>query len=104
MDSRKLPESLPSGLDAYGQSLEALLTQPAASESESHVPDAVSEMRYSAVCSGALAFCAWEMGSVVHSHDQEWVVVPDKSPDSSYRCRAKPLGKHRASPPPSHCL
>ncbi|GKF33594.1 hypothetical protein Tco_0106794, partial [Tanacetum coccineum] len=28
---------------ANGQSLEALLTQPAASESESHVPNAVSE-------------------------------------------------------------
>ncbi|GKF94188.1 hypothetical protein Tco_0283888, partial [Tanacetum coccineum] len=36
-------ESLPSMPDAYGQSLKALLTQPAASESESHVPDAVSE-------------------------------------------------------------
>ncbi|GJR99898.1 ribonuclease H-like domain-containing protein [Tanacetum coccineum] len=35
--------SLPSVPDAYGQSLEALLTQPAASESESHVPDDVSE-------------------------------------------------------------
>ncbi|GKG55358.1 hypothetical protein Tco_0571998, partial [Tanacetum coccineum] len=29
--------------DAYGQSLEALLTQPAVSESESHVPDVVPE-------------------------------------------------------------
>nr|GFC91122.1 hypothetical protein [Tanacetum cinerariifolium] len=29
--------------DAYGQSLEALLSQPAASGSESHVPGAVSE-------------------------------------------------------------
>ncbi|GKD98259.1 hypothetical protein Tco_1382156 [Tanacetum coccineum] len=36
-------ESLPSVPDAYGQSLEALLSQPAASESESHVPNAVSE-------------------------------------------------------------
>ncbi|GJS03616.1 hypothetical protein Tco_0320124 [Tanacetum coccineum] len=36
-------ESLPSVSDAYGQSLEALLSQPDASESESHVPDAVSE-------------------------------------------------------------
>ncbi|GKF92340.1 hypothetical protein Tco_0279059, partial [Tanacetum coccineum] len=38
-----LGESLPSMPDAYGQSLEALLTQPAASERESHVPDAVFE-------------------------------------------------------------
>ncbi|GJV36515.1 hypothetical protein Tco_1408992 [Tanacetum coccineum] len=36
-------ESLPSVPDAYGQSLEALLSQPTASESESHVPDVVSE-------------------------------------------------------------
>ncbi|GJZ26219.1 hypothetical protein Tco_0570472, partial [Tanacetum coccineum] len=36
-------ESLPSGPDAYDQSLEVLLTQPAASESESRVPDVVSE-------------------------------------------------------------
>ncbi|GKA51821.1 hypothetical protein Tco_0745017, partial [Tanacetum coccineum] len=36
-------ESLPSVPDAYGQSLEALLTQPTTSESESHVPDALSE-------------------------------------------------------------
>ncbi|GJV92886.1 hypothetical protein Tco_1540699 [Tanacetum coccineum] len=35
-------ESLPSGPDAYGQSLEALLTQPAAFESVSYVPGAVS--------------------------------------------------------------
>ncbi|GKG61152.1 hypothetical protein Tco_0616968, partial [Tanacetum coccineum] len=35
--------SLPSVHDIYGQSLEALLTQPDASESESHVPDIVSE-------------------------------------------------------------
>ncbi|GKD24057.1 hypothetical protein Tco_1225760 [Tanacetum coccineum] len=36
-------ESLPSMPDAYGQSLEALLSQPAASGSESHVPGVVSE-------------------------------------------------------------
>ncbi|GKG51806.1 hypothetical protein Tco_0544444, partial [Tanacetum coccineum] len=35
-------ESLPSMSDAYGQSLEALISQPATSESESHVPDVVS--------------------------------------------------------------
>ncbi|GJV14396.1 hypothetical protein Tco_1359719, partial [Tanacetum coccineum] len=35
-------ESLLSVLNAYGQSLEALLSQPAASGSESHVPGAVS--------------------------------------------------------------
>ncbi|GKE28981.1 hypothetical protein Tco_1444365, partial [Tanacetum coccineum] len=36
-------ESLPSVPNTYGQSLEALLSQPAATESESHVPDVVSE-------------------------------------------------------------
>ncbi|GJR58437.1 hypothetical protein Tco_1500599, partial [Tanacetum coccineum] len=36
-------ESLPSVPDAYGQSLERLLTQPAASKSEFHVPGDVSE-------------------------------------------------------------
>ncbi|GKF66490.1 hypothetical protein Tco_0193007, partial [Tanacetum coccineum] len=38
-----LGESLSSVPDAYGQSLEAMLSQPDASESESHVPNAVSE-------------------------------------------------------------
>ncbi|GKC27627.1 hypothetical protein Tco_1034921 [Tanacetum coccineum] len=36
-------ESLPFVPDAYGQSLDALPSQPAASESESHVPGVVSE-------------------------------------------------------------
>ncbi|GKG14270.1 hypothetical protein Tco_0353870, partial [Tanacetum coccineum] len=38
-----LRESLPSVPGAYGQSLQALLSQPAASKSESHVPNDVSE-------------------------------------------------------------
>ncbi|GKC69279.1 hypothetical protein Tco_1115162, partial [Tanacetum coccineum] len=38
-----LKESLPSVPDAYGRSLKALPSQPAASRSESHVPGAVSE-------------------------------------------------------------
>ncbi|GKG45992.1 hypothetical protein Tco_0498438, partial [Tanacetum coccineum] len=38
-----LGESLPSVSDAYGQSLEALPSQPAASGSESHVHGAGSE-------------------------------------------------------------
>ncbi|GKC86564.1 hypothetical protein Tco_1147213, partial [Tanacetum coccineum] len=36
-------ESLPFVPDAYSQSLKALLSQPAASESESDVPNVVSE-------------------------------------------------------------
>ncbi|GKB02891.1 hypothetical protein Tco_0830980 [Tanacetum coccineum] len=39
-------ESLVSVPDAYGQSLKALLSQPAASRSESHVPGVVSESEY----------------------------------------------------------
>ncbi|GKA94911.1 hypothetical protein Tco_0816949 [Tanacetum coccineum] len=38
-----LGESLPFVPDAYGQSLEALPSQPTVSGSESHVPGAVSE-------------------------------------------------------------
>ncbi|GKF21019.1 hypothetical protein Tco_0069657, partial [Tanacetum coccineum] len=38
-----LGESLPSALDAYGQSLKALPSQPASSGNESHIPGAVSE-------------------------------------------------------------
>ncbi|GJW60558.1 hypothetical protein Tco_0109893 [Tanacetum coccineum] len=41
-----LGESLSSVFDAYSQSLKALLSQPAASGSESHVPGAVSEEKY----------------------------------------------------------
>ncbi|GJZ09360.1 hypothetical protein Tco_0543643, partial [Tanacetum coccineum] len=38
-----LGESLPSMPGAYGQTLEAPLSQPAACENESHTPGAVSE-------------------------------------------------------------
>ncbi|GJZ05021.1 hypothetical protein Tco_0538296, partial [Tanacetum coccineum] len=41
-------ESLLSMPDAYGLSLEALPSQPAASRSESHVPGVVSESEYPA--------------------------------------------------------
>ncbi|GKG44185.1 hypothetical protein Tco_0483278, partial [Tanacetum coccineum] len=37
------PQKHPGDLKSYGLSLDALLIQPAASESESHVPDAMSE-------------------------------------------------------------
>ncbi|GKG39077.1 hypothetical protein Tco_0460789, partial [Tanacetum coccineum] len=60
--------SLPSIPDAYGQSLKALLTQPAASESESHVPDVVSDVPGD--------------GSRVHTHDHGRSEAPDGSPNS----------------------
>ncbi|GKE63500.1 hypothetical protein Tco_1513867 [Tanacetum coccineum] len=44
-----LGESLPYVPDAYGQYLKALLSQPAASRSESYAPGAVSESEYPAV-------------------------------------------------------
>ncbi|GKG46036.1 hypothetical protein Tco_0498482, partial [Tanacetum coccineum] len=72
-------EPLPSGPDVYGQSLEVLLTQPAASESESHVPDAVS------VVPGD--------GSRMHKHDHDGSEAPDESPDSILSSEPKPLGK-----------
>ncbi|GJS75991.1 hypothetical protein Tco_0725872 [Tanacetum coccineum] len=43
-----LRESLSSAPDAYGQSLKALLSRPAASRSESRVPDVGSELEYPA--------------------------------------------------------
>ncbi|GKC97426.1 hypothetical protein Tco_1167701 [Tanacetum coccineum] len=42
-----LRESLPSGPDAYGQSLKALPSQLAASGNESRIPGVVSECYYS---------------------------------------------------------
>ncbi|GKE01764.1 hypothetical protein Tco_1389747 [Tanacetum coccineum] len=68
-------ESLPSGPSAYDQSLEALLTQPAASESEDR--------------------------SHVHIHDHDGSEAPDESPDSILSSEPKPLEKHRPPPPPS---
>ncbi|GKF97283.1 hypothetical protein Tco_0293104, partial [Tanacetum coccineum] len=93
--------SLPSGPDAYGQSLEALLTQPAASESESHVPDVVSELEYSVAV--AVSGVRGD-GSRVHIHDHDGSGAPDKSPDLILSSEPKPLGKHRPHPPPPSIL
>ncbi|GKD33192.1 hypothetical protein Tco_1248701, partial [Tanacetum coccineum] len=71
--------SLSSGSGAYDQSLEALLTQSAAYESESRVPDR----------------------SHVHTHDHDGSEAPDELPDSILSNEPKPLGKHRPPPPPS---
>ncbi|GKB09738.1 hypothetical protein Tco_0838050 [Tanacetum coccineum] len=70
----------PRSPDAYGQSLEALLTQPAASETVSGVP---------------------EDGSRMPTHDHDGSEAPDESPDSILSSEPMPLGKHRPPPPPS---
>ncbi|GKD15796.1 hypothetical protein Tco_1204954 [Tanacetum coccineum] len=81
-------ESLPSVPGAYGQTLEALLSQPAASENESHIP--------AVAVSGVPGD-----GSRVHTHDYDGSEAPDESPDSTLSSEPKPLGKHRPPHPPS---
>ncbi|GKF00731.1 hypothetical protein Tco_0027654 [Tanacetum coccineum] len=72
-------ETLPSVPDAYGQFLEVLPSQPAASESESHVP---AETR-------------------VHIPTQGGPEAQNGSPDSILSHEPKPLGKHRPPLPQS---
>ncbi|GJU29122.1 hypothetical protein Tco_1172711 [Tanacetum coccineum] len=91
-------ESLPSVLDVYGQFLEVLLTQPTTSESESHVPDDVSEWEYPA---DVAASDVPGDGSHVHTHDHNGSEAPDVSPDSILLSEPKPLGKHKPPPPTS---
>ncbi|GJR22796.1 hypothetical protein Tco_0971323 [Tanacetum coccineum] len=93
---RSLPQPIFPG--AYDQSLKALLTQPAASESESRVLDAVSEREYSAAV--AVSGVPGDR-SHVHTHDHDGSEAPDESPDSILSSGPKPLGKHRPPPPPS---
>ncbi|GJV58017.1 hypothetical protein Tco_1459022 [Tanacetum coccineum] len=68
-ESLEIQEPLPSGPGAYDQSLEVLLTQHAASESESGVPGAVSDRSE----------------------------APDESPGSILSNVPKAIGKYRAS-------
>ncbi|GKE87712.1 hypothetical protein Tco_1565187 [Tanacetum coccineum] len=91
-------ESLPSVPDAYGQSLEALLSWPAASKSESYVPDVVSEREYPAVV--AVSDVPGD-GSRMHTHDHDGSKAPDGSPESILSSEPKPLGKHKPPHPSS---
>ncbi|GKE96146.1 hypothetical protein Tco_1581001, partial [Tanacetum coccineum] len=67
-------ESLPSVPGTYGQTLEALLSQPAASENESHMPGVVSESEYSAAVD-VPDVLGYE--SRVHTHDHDGSEAPD---------------------------
>ncbi|GJX63989.1 hypothetical protein Tco_0298332 [Tanacetum coccineum] len=90
-----LGESLPSVPDAYGQSLEALLSQPAVSGSESHIPGVVSEEEYLVTVA-----VSDEHGAKTHVH------IPAHSgseaqnglPESILSHEPKPLGKPRTPP------
>ncbi|GKC57731.1 hypothetical protein Tco_1085329 [Tanacetum coccineum] len=73
-----LRESLPSVPGAYGRTLEALPSQPAASGNKSRIPGAMSR---------------------VHTHDHDGSEAPDRSHESILSSEPKHLEKHR--PPPS---
>ncbi|GKC47266.1 hypothetical protein Tco_1064988, partial [Tanacetum coccineum] len=87
--------SLLSVPDAYGQSLEALPSQPAASGSESHVPGAVSKSEYPATVDVSDVHRA---GTRVHIPAHGGSKVQNGPPDSTLSHEPKPLGMHR--PPP----
>ncbi|GJV56487.1 hypothetical protein Tco_1457492 [Tanacetum coccineum] len=93
-----LRESLPSVPDTYGQSLEALLSQPAASGSESHVPGAVSEEEYPATVAVSDVHGA---ETRVHIPAHGGSEAQNGPPDSILSHEPKPLGKHKPPPPQS---
>ncbi|GJX14460.1 hypothetical protein Tco_0206218 [Tanacetum coccineum] len=74
-----LGESLPSVPGAYGQTLEALPSQPAASRNESHIPGVVFEREYSAA---VVVPDVSGYGSRVHIHDHGGSEALDGLPDS----------------------
>ncbi|GJR79796.1 hypothetical protein Tco_0150581 [Tanacetum coccineum] len=90
-----LRESLPSVPDAYGQSLEALLSQPAASGSESHVPGTVSEEEYPVTIAVSDEYGA-ETRVHIPAHGRS--EAQNGLSDSILSHEPKPLGKHRPLP------
>ncbi|GKD25776.1 hypothetical protein Tco_1231990 [Tanacetum coccineum] len=84
---------------AYGQTLEALPSQPAASRNESHIPGYVSKREYSVAVAMPVVP---GYGSHVHTHDHGGSEALDGSPNSILSSKPKPLGKHR--PPPSQSI
>ncbi|GKB88262.1 hypothetical protein Tco_0960534 [Tanacetum coccineum] len=89
-------ESLLSVPDAYGQSLNVLPSQPAASRGESHVPGAVSKSEYpGTVAVSDVYVCAGGLVLHILSGRSEAYNGP---PDTILSHEPKPLGKHR--PPP----
>ncbi|GKC68609.1 hypothetical protein Tco_1101207, partial [Tanacetum coccineum] len=91
-----LKESLPSVPDAYGQSLEALLSQPAIFRSESHVPGAVFEKEYPVTIA-----MSDEHGAEtrVHIPAHGGFEAQNGLSDSILSHEPKPLRKHRPHPP-----
>ncbi|GJV10343.1 hypothetical protein Tco_1351884 [Tanacetum coccineum] len=85
--------------DAYGQSLEALPSQPAASRSESHVPGVVSESEYPAT---VVVSDVHGVGTRVHIPAHGGSKAHNEPPDSILSYAPKPLGKHK--PPPTQSL
>ncbi|GKE87102.1 hypothetical protein Tco_1564577 [Tanacetum coccineum] len=77
--------------DAYGQSLEALPSQPAASRNESYVPSAVSELEYPATVAVSDRH---GVGTPAHGVSE----AHNGPPDLILLNEPKPLRKHR--PPP----
>ncbi|GKA89551.1 hypothetical protein Tco_0811363 [Tanacetum coccineum] len=81
--------------DAYGQSLKALPSQPAASGSESHVPGAVSESEYPTTVAVSDGYGA---GTHVHKPAHGVSEAHNRPPDSILSHESKPLRKHRPTP------
>ncbi|GKD00876.1 hypothetical protein Tco_1171150 [Tanacetum coccineum] len=84
--------------DTYDQSLETLLSQPAASGSESHVPGAVSKEEYHVTVA-----VSDEHGveTRVHIPAHSGSKAQNGLPDSIISYEPNPLGKHRPPPPQS---
>ncbi|GKC98251.1 hypothetical protein Tco_1168526, partial [Tanacetum coccineum] len=91
-------ESLLSVTDTYGQSLKALLSQPAASGSESHVYGVVSEEEYPITVD---VFDEHGAETRVHIPAHGGSETQNGLPDSILSYEPKPLGKHRPPPPQS---
>ncbi|GKC75467.1 hypothetical protein Tco_1126241 [Tanacetum coccineum] len=91
-------ESLPYVPDAYGQSLKALLSQPIASGSESHVPGAVSKEEYPVT-----VVVSDEHGAEtrVHIPAHGGSEAQNGLSDSILSHKPKPLGKYKPPPPQS---
>ncbi|GKG53566.1 hypothetical protein Tco_0554966, partial [Tanacetum coccineum] len=84
--------------DAYGQSLEALASQPTVSGSESHVPGAVSKSEYPTTVAVSDVHGA---GTRMHIPSHGGSEAHSGPPDSILSYEPKPLGKHKPPPPQS---
>ncbi|GKA91323.1 hypothetical protein Tco_0813193 [Tanacetum coccineum] len=91
-------ESLPSVPDAYGQSLEALPSQPAASE---RMGKGMGMRLINGDGDVVAVSDVPEDGSRMHTYDHGGSEAPDGSLDSILSSEPKPLRKHKPLPPPS---